>query len=296
MFFKPVRPDNSRDRTFFKRGRDILRRIFEIAVKPIVAVFGLRESKENIASHHLARVDHWNGTMLNRLLAWIASAVDLLPKHPLIRLLALALGAFGAIVGAVKGYNELFPPDKPPLAPPVLNVQVTVPPAPSAPVAPSAAESKQLDYSKLWGQCIPPGLRGGVNDFASTKPQGRQLDESVVFWSGKGSAEAESCIRQLLLAGGSPNAALSGPELGYGSGPALHSALNQRRWTNARILLEEGADPNLGTVYRPSPTIFPRGELALDAAIGGRAPPDMLEAIRQRGGTSGYQRQEAPAK
>ena len=219
----------------------------------------------------------------------IDTVVENLPKHPAIRLIAMMLAAVVAIAGAVKAYREIFPP--PPVPPPdssqsqpIISNQAVLPS--SSPPSSAGSESKEPHYASLWS-CVPPGRRGGVSDFDRTRPSQRQLDDSLIFWSSNGFAEAPDCLAELLRAGASPNSALSTDELGYGSGPALHSALNQKRWRNALILLEARADPNLETIFHPG---RPKGATALDMAYDFGAPPDIMDAIRARGGVSKYEK------
>lgn len=226
--------------------------------------------------------------MMNRLRHWIEAIVNTLPSNPTVRLVAMLLAAFAAMAGAVKGYREIFPVEKD--SPPPPTVQVVYPPV-SSPPPTAAASVDKPGYVSLW-ECIPPAKRVGVNHFDRTPPSQFQLDESVVFWSGNPSGWAPKCLADLLHAGASPDSALSTPVLGYGSGPALHSALNQKQWKNALILLEAGANPNLQTIYS-SNKLSAEGELALDMAIGSAAPSNIRDAIRARGGKSRY---DKPAK
>lgn len=226
--------------------------------------------------------------MTNRLRRWIEVAVDTLPSNPTVRLLAMLLAAFATIAGAVKGYREIFPVNK--NSQPSPTVQVVFPSVPSPPPSDAVTVDKP-GYLSLW-ECIPPARRVGVDDLDRTPPSQFQLNESVVFWSGNPSGRAPRCLADLLHAGASPDSALSTPVLGYGSGPALHSALNQKQWRNALILLEAGANPNLQTIYISNDHSV-GGELALDMAIGSAAPSNIKEAIRARGGRSKY---DEPAK
>lgn len=218
--------------------------------------------------------------MTSRLRQRIEEVVETLPKHPAIRLIAMLLAAFVAIATAVKGYREIFPPE------PQLRASepaLVSSPSSAPPLAPTIEEPH---YASLWS-CIPPGWRGGVTDFDRTRPSQRQLDGSLLFWSSNGFAQAPNCLAILLRAGGSPDSALPTDELGYGSGPALHSALNQKRWGNALILLTAGANPNLETTYHPD---SPNGKTALDMAYESMGASEIKDAIRARGGVSKYEK------
>ena len=209
-------------------------------------------------------------------------AVSKLPKNPTVRVTAILLAAFVAIAGAVKAYRELFPRET--LAQSPTTVQVVTPPDSSTPPQPLVeAPVATPGYMALW-ECVPPALRGGVVDFNSTPLSQRQLDESLVFWSSNGTEWAPGCLTNLLGAGASPDAALPTAKLAYGSGPALHSAINQQRWENVRILLNAGANPNRETVYLKNG----RGKTALSMAIDYNAPSEIRDAIRAKGGKSQY--------
>jgi hypothetical protein len=216
--------------------------------------------------------------MKSRLRQHLQAVVEKLPKHPVVRLVAMLLAAFVAIVGAVKSARDIWPPERGSSATPASSPATPRQSAASPPNASSPEMPQEPGYAGLWAECIPAVLRAGVSEIDDTPPSQQQLNASLVFWSGNGWAKAPKCVAKLLHAGADPDSVLPS-EFGYASGPALHTALNQRRWENALILLRAGAKPNLKTIYHPD---SPDGMTALEMAS--MAPSNIKDEIVARGG------------
>ena len=217
-----------------------------------------------------------------KVTAYVRLVIAYIQRSPYIKLGALILGGFVAIAGGVKAYREIFDSPTPPkmASPPV--VQVVIPPPPVNPQGPGNAPlpTKPLEpYAEAWSCIVPPAQAKVI------PPQQFQLDDSLLYWVWFGTPKARNCVIYLLSAGASPDAMDTSAKQGYGSGPALHSALQNQQWVNALALLAAGADPNLRTTYKPANS--PDGRTALDVAKYAGADQAMRDEIIRRGGKVG---------
>jgi hypothetical protein len=211
--------------------------------------------------------------------AWLSALIRRISKNPLIKLCAMLLAALGAAAGGVEALHKFFPDA--PAEPPKINLHVDV-----SPPVPPKDEKPPCNDTHLW-ICIPPILRKDVTDFC-TAPSQYVLDQAVLIWAPL--RDAGSCLRTLLAEHASPDAATdSSIESYFGAGPPLISAIVAKQPSNALILLNAGANPNLRSAYKGFGD-GPYGLTSLDAALDWNSPPEVIAAIKERGGVTSTNR------
>lgn len=209
-------------------------------------------------------------------------AIAYIRRSPFIQLGALIVSGFVAIAGGVKAYRDIFgspAPSKAESSPNGQGVISALPVDPQMPISAPLATKPLEPYAHAWSCIVPPAQPKGVS------PLQYQLDDSLLYWVWFGTSDAHNCVSYLLSAGASPDAMDKSATQGYGSGPALHSALQNKQWANALTLLAAGADPNLRTTYKPANS--PNGRTALDVARYAGADKAIRDEIIKRGGKVG---------